>query len=384
MIEIVVSILIGLGLGIVAGLVPGLHPNFIAVLLFTSFLNPNLIFVLVAMLISSQFFEFIRSVFLFVPNDDNVLAMHPIFKMVKEGKALFALKLCLNGLIIAILFSILASPLLILFVPPVFTAIHDFVPFMLLGIAIFLIFSDEKPFAAVLVFLSAGAVGYFGLNILHQPLLILLTGFFGLPILLSIQNKIPKQIVSYKFETPKGSIKRGLLSGFVSSFLLTFIPSVGPAQASVFSRGLLKKSEDFLVAIGVISGLDSVFSLLMLYSIGRSRVGVIEILGKGFTVDLTMLVLLLLTMLTVAIISYLLALQLGKFFSKRMATINYRLLSVIVVLAIASAAFYFDGLFGLFFLGLAAGVGILASRLKTKMTHCMGSLMIPTLIYYFV
>jgi TctA family transporter len=165
---------------------------------------------------------------------------------------------------------------------------------------------------------------------------------------------------------------------------LTFIPSVGPAQASVFSRGLLKKSEDFLVAIGVISGLDSVFSLLMLYSIGRSRVGVIEILGKGFTVDLTMLVLLLLTMLTVAIISYLLALQLGKFFSKRMGAINYRLLSIIVVLAIASAAFYFDGLVGLFFLGLAAGVGILASRLRTKMTHCMGSLMIPTLIYYFI
>jgi len=35
-------------------------------------------------------------------------------------------------------------------------------------------------------------------------------------------------------------------------------------------------------------------------------------------------------------------------------------------------------------LGAATLIGLLASRLKTSMTHCMSSLILPVLRYYFI
>ena len=384
MIDVIISIIIGIVLGFIAGIIPGLHPNFIGVLVVAGFLDKNTIFILVPMLVSSAFFEFIRSIFLFVPDEGHVLAMHPIFKFVSEGKSLIALKLVLFGLIFAIFISIIMSPLLIVIVPPVFMAIKGYVPFALIIIAGFMILRDEHPLFALAIFLLAGALGYFGLQILKQPLLILLTGFFGFPILFQIKKHVTRQIKSYEYKIPKKSIARGVASAFGSALMLTFIPAVGPAQASVFTRGLLQKSEDFLISIGALSGFDIVFSLLLLYSVQKARIGILEVAGKFFKFDLTFLIVTLLLVLAVALFSYFITLKLGKFMIGQMERIDYKKLAIAVVVGISIASFYFDSFAGLFFLFAAAGIGLLASRLRTNMTHCMGSLMIPTLIYYLV
>ena len=88
------------------------------------------------MLVSAQFFELLRSVFLFVPEESNVLAIHPMFKFISQGKGLVVLKLSLLGLVIAILLSIIASPILLYIVPPVFLFVKDYAPFFLILIAL--------------------------------------------------------------------------------------------------------------------------------------------------------------------------------------------------------------------------------------------------------
>jgi putative membrane protein len=384
MIDFFVSLLLGIALGFVAGLVPGLHPNLLGVLFVSSFLDQNTIIVLVAMLVSSSFFEFLRSVFLFVPDEGQVLAMHPIFKFVNEGKGQVAIRLLCFGLLLAIFISIIISPLLILIVPPVFLFIKDYVPFILLIVAAALIVRDAKPFAAVTIFICAGVIGYFGLSSLNQPLLILLTGFFGFPVLFKMQKHAAKQIKLGGYSVPFSSSIRGITSAFVSSLMLTFVPAVGPAQSSVFTRSLLKKSEDFLLSIGAIAGFDIVFSLVLLYSVGRARIGILEVAGNYFNFDLHMLIVSLLVALGVAAFSYFITLKLSSFAAENIAKIDYRLLGFAVVFGITLASFYFDGISGILFLFLAAGIGSLADRLGTSMTHCMGSLMIPVLLYYFI
>lgn len=378
-----IAVLLGLGLGALAGMIPGLHPNMIGVFILAGFLNEFSFATIAVMLVSSQFFEILRSVFLFVPEEGNVLAMHPIFKFVSEGKGLAVLKLSALGLVAALLLGIIASPLLLIAVPPLFMFVKDYAPFFLVMIAFALIAVDNNRLGAVMVFILSGIVGWYGLQNLNQPLLILLTGFFGIPVLFQAKQKMPKQIISYCTGIEKKSIARGLFSAGLSSFLLTFIPAVGPAQASVFTRSIMKKTEEFFIAIGALSGFDIVFSLILLYSVGRARIGVLENLGQYFTFDAQALILTLFIVFFTAIFSYALVLKIGKFFIKFVDKINYRIVSICVILLVSGFAFYFDSFLGLFFLALAAGVGLLANKLKTRMSHCMGSLMIPTMIYYF-
>lgn len=384
MIEIILYLLVGIFLGFLAGLIPGLHPNFIGILIISGFLDFNIFFVLIAMLVSASFFEFIRSIFLFVPDEGHVLAMHPIFKFVNQGKGLIALKLVLFGLLFAIFISIILSPLLVIIVPPIFLAIKDYVPFLLIIVAGYLIYKDKKPTFAFVIFLLAGTVGYYGLNNLNQPLLILLTGFFGFPVLFKIRKKVVKQIKSYEYKIPKESVYRGIGSAFFSSLMLTFLPAVGPAQASIFTRGLLKKTEDFLVSIGAIQGFDIVFSILLLYSIGKARIGILEVAGQYFSFDLYFLIISLLIVLVISLISYVITMKLGKFAIGKMDKLNYKAIAIVVIVSISIVSLFFDGFLGIFFLFTAAGIGTLADKLKTSMTHCMGSLMIPVLIYYFI
>jgi len=381
MIEFVIYFLIGLGFGAFAGLVPGMHPNLIGILALGVLPGDGILIAIVTMLVSSQFFELIKMTFLFVPEESNVLAMHPLFNFVKEGKGFVALKYCLIGLVVAFLIAIIASPLLIIIVPFVITNIRDYVPFILVAIAGYLVIRDKKWYFALLVFMLAGIVGYFGLQSMKQPLLVLLTGFFALPVLLELNKNLPKQFISEKFEVEKPSIARGIIAAFLSSLMLVFLPAVGPAQASVFSRGILKKTEDFFVAIGAISGFDVIFSIILLYTIGKARIGLLESFKDVFAIDFNSFVIMLVIALLSAVISYILVLLISKRIAGLVPKINYKAVAYAVIIFLCMVIFYFDGVLGLGFFALAGAIGWLANRYTNSMTHCMGSLIIPTLIY---
>ena len=108
MIDFIIYFLIGLGLGALAGIVPGMHPNLIGILSLGMLPAEGILISIVTMLVSSQFFELIKMTFLFVPEESNVLAMHPLFNFVKEGRGFVALRYCLVGLIATFLIAIIA------------------------------------------------------------------------------------------------------------------------------------------------------------------------------------------------------------------------------------------------------------------------------------
>ena len=120
-----IALLTGFLAGIVAGLLPGMHPNFVGIFFLGTFLDQFSFVSVIVMLVSAQFFEVLRSVFFFVPEESNVLAMHPLFKFIKEGKGLIVLKLSVIGLVTALLIGIITSPILLWAIPPIFMFVKD-------------------------------------------------------------------------------------------------------------------------------------------------------------------------------------------------------------------------------------------------------------------
>jgi len=105
-------------------------------------------------------------------------------------------------------------------------------------------------------------------------------------------------------------------------------------------------------------------------------------LGQKFSFNLDVFILILLLSIAVGTIAYILTARIGKLLAKAEDKINYDIVKVAVVILIISVTIYFDGAPGLLFLAAATLTGILTSKLKTNMSNCMGSLVIPTLIYY--
>ena len=373
----------GFLLGIAAGIVPGLHPNMIALIALISFSHPSSFIVVAVMLVSSQFFAFLRSVFLFVPDESHALALHPIYKMVGDGNGLFAVKLGLTGILLALILSIIASPLLNLIIPFLFSNISPYIPFMLLTVSVFFIFKDKKPLYALIIFLLAGALGFFGLDRLNQPLMVMLAGFFSMPVLLTMNPKIPIQKSTFR-KIERKIMFKGSLSSFLAAFFAIFLPGVGPAQASLITRGLMKRTEEFILSIGALSGFNITFSAILLHTVNKSRVGALVMLGQNYVFGLNALLTFLFVCLSVGLICYVLIIHLSKRITKIIPKINYQKISVATIILLSGFVLYFDLWMGLLFFVLATMIGFIASKLKVRMANCMGCLVLPLLIFYFL
>ena len=125
--EIIAVVFLGCILGVVTGLTPGLHINLVAVILFG--VSPLLLgytnavvlaSFIIAMSITHTFTDFISSVYLGAPSDDTALSVLPGHRMLLEGKGHEAVKLTVIGSLLALIFSILLVPLLVIAVPFIF------------------------------------------------------------------------------------------------------------------------------------------------------------------------------------------------------------------------------------------------------------------------
>lgn len=110
MIEYLGFAVLGIGLGTFTGLIPGVHVNNIAPLMVGltagSALDPYQgTSLIVAMMITHTFLDFIPSTFLGVPNKDTALSVLPAHKFVLKGKGYEVIKLTALGSLGALLLS---------------------------------------------------------------------------------------------------------------------------------------------------------------------------------------------------------------------------------------------------------------------------------------
>ena len=168
--------LLGTLIGILAALFPGFHTNLIAVIVATMQLDVWFASVfLVAVAISRSIADAVPTVFLGAAED--VMALLPGHKLLKQGCGVEAVKFCVIGSLFGIMGGTLLIPLFIKIFPILFSLMRPYLFWILVSLVIILLWRDS--WWAPIVFLLAGFLGLISLNSLRAPLFPLLSGLFG-------------------------------------------------------------------------------------------------------------------------------------------------------------------------------------------------------------
>lgn len=388
LLEIILFTILGILAGTLTGLTPGIHINLIGSLLLgiTSFyIDPlyGAIFV-VAMAVTHTFVDFIPSIFLGCPDTDTELSILPGHYLLKNKRGYEAIELSNYGSLIAIFILILivypASKLLSISYP----YIEKLIPYLLILVSIILIFTEKKKYESLLVFLLTGFLGYsltfFEIN---QPLLPLLTGLFGASnLILSIRNKVEigEQIIS----EPKINFKKPILGSFLAAPLCSLLPGMGSGEAAVIGGTLVKQTkEEFLVLIGITNTLIMTFSFVTLYLIGKTRTGAAAVVDSLIhDLEIKHLLLILSVVIFTSFVAFFLTKSIAKVAAKKLKKLNYTKVSIVTLIILAIVVFLVSGLIGLIALTISTIVGIYSINLKVRRTNMMGSLIVPTIIFY--
>ena len=402
LIQILFSLIIGILAGTITGLIPGIHINLIGIFLvslsaslFSSITPIYLVVFIASMAIAHTFIDFIPSIFLGCPDTDTELSVLPGHELLKKGQGYEAIILTCYGSLAAIFILILISSPFFIFKESIIY-LYNFIPALIPGLLIlasfFLISLENKKFSALFVFLLTGFLGIIILNPheilgksleLKQPLLPLLTGLFGGSMLVtSIKNKtqIPKQ----KIKRPSVNILKPIMGALIASPLCSFLPGLGSGQAAIIGNTISKlDKKGFLVLLGATNTLVMGFSFITLYIISKTRTGAaVAIQGIIGTLSWKILFLILVVTLISGIISFFITIFLAKFFSQKIAKVNYTIISTITLIFLGIMIFLVCGFLGLAILTASTFTGIYCISLKVKRTNMMGCLLLPTIIFY--
>ena len=397
-VEIIIAILLGCIAGVITGLTPGLHINLVALILLS--ISPvllgytNVVAVasfIIAMSITHTFTDFISATYLGAPADDTALAVLPAHRMLLDGMGHEAVKLTVIGSLLCLIITIILSPLLIFIVPIIFNYLKDYIGWLLLTVVIFMILREEninKKFWAFMVVALSGIFGLIVFNVpnLKDPLLPMLSGLFGVSVLLlSLTQKValPIQRTTEMVKVKAKDMAKALSSGVFSGSLVSIFPGLGPAQAAVIAGQAVGKIEVFayLVLVGGINTVSMILSLITLFTIEKARNGSIIVVQQLLqSIDLNVLILFMAVALAAGGIATFLTLYVSKIFSSIMNKLNYSMLSIFIIIFIALMVLHFSGLIGLLILITATFIGLIPNIAEVSRSNSMACLLVPIIL----
>ena len=347
------------------------------------------------MAITHTILDSIPSIFLGAPDSDQVLSALPGHVLLQQGKGYEAVKLTVIGSLLSLIFSCLFIPLLILAAPFFEEYTKNYMGWILIGVVVFMLLR-EKGFQdklwSLFVFLLAGVLGLVVLNMpkLQQPLLPMLSGLFGISMLivsLTQKTNVPEQSISETIEVGGWDTSKAVGAAVVSGSVVGFLPGVGPAQAAILGNELVGnlKTYAFMILVGGINTVNMQISLVTLYVLGKARNGaVLAVRNMIGQIGLNELIVFIASGLLAAGIAVFLALNIAKVFSKLISKVNYRLLCLSVIFIVTSLVFYFSSFLGLFVLAISTAVGIIPNIKEVKRSHLMGCLLLPVILFFIL
>ena len=198
MFELIYALLIGVAIGSITGIIPSLHTNLLSVILLTLsgfFLTLTtplaLVIFIVALSTTHLFINFIPSILLGAPNEDNnALSILPGHELLMKGQGYSAIIYSLYGCLIGLILILVFSPLFYFFLPTVYTYAKEIMPLILIVTSVFLIYFEKtNKLWAIIIFILAGFLGLATITLpMTEPLLPLFTGLFGISSLISSQR----------------------------------------------------------------------------------------------------------------------------------------------------------------------------------------------------
>ena len=258
-----------------------------------------------------------------------------------------------------------------------------------------MIYSEKevrKIFSALLILVLSGLLGIFCLysNLVSQKnvLFPVLTGLFGLSTLMlsvSQRSEIPPQQVDEVILVRKRELLLSIILGSVAGLAIGFLPAIGVSEAATIVQylGRVGGPRNFLVTLSGINVGNEVFSLISLYLIGNPRSGAsVAIQRLMGSISFYYTLLLIGVILFSGGIAAIITLFLAKKFSLFLKKLNYKYLCIIVICSILFLIFIFTGINGLLITFTSTSIGLLCARLGVRRSHCMGCLLIPSLLFF--
>jgi len=390
MLDFLFFVSLGILAGVCTGLTPGLHVNTVVAILVSLGLGVepmSLAMFIFTLAITHTFLDFIPSILLGVPSDDTALAVLPGHRLVLEGRGAEAIGMTLVGSLGCLALSLVLLPLFMIGIPKVYASLEPVMGFVLLGCSSVLILMDKKRLWALVVFLLAGVLGLIVLDgPFNEPLLPLLTGLFGLSLLImSVKQgtKVPEQLPA-RINLPWRWVARGLLAGTFAGAIVGFLPGFGPSQAAVVAKTVSKQEEDteFLITLGGINTANALFVLVAFLTLGKTRSGAIAGIAQMIDITVPKMLLLLGGGLLAGGISFVIGLKMASLFPNWMRKVDYKKLNLGVMGLIVTIVFWISGPLGLLVLGTATSVGLVAHLTKVRKMHLMGVLIVPTALWF--
>jgi putative membrane protein len=397
-IEITLAIILGCLAGTLTGLAPGIHINLVSAFLvlsldkFQSFPSISLASFIVAMSITHTFIDFIPSIFLGAPEEDNFLSILPGHQLLLEGRGHEAFLLTLKGSLLAIPIILILTPIFLAGLPSFYNIIKFLVPYILIFISIYIILRAEKIIQAIIVFILSGVLGLLTFNLpIEQPLLPLLSGLFGIStLIISLKSKttlVPQVFYPLtKVKLTKREYLKSILSCSIASPLCSFLPGIGSGHAATLSSEITEQNpRTFLFSLGIINTVIMGLSYITVYSINKARTGtaagVKDVLKTITQTDLTIVII---TIIISGIIAFIIGLIASRFFAKNITKINYSKLTIIIITIVLIVNIIFTNWLGILVILTSSCLGIYTILSDTRRINLMACLILPSIIYYLL
>jgi putative membrane protein len=420
--------MLGVLLGTITGLVPGFHPNNVAVILLsaspvilaelhflTTFVPSENILMFVACTIlaasvSHTFLSFIPAAFIGAPEGDTALCLLPAHRLLLEGRAYEATVLSVTGSFGAVIFSFLfLIPFyFLLSVLHFYEMLQSNMLYILIGISTLFVLTESfnermEAYQAIIlsssVFLLSGVFGYVILNMpVHSPfsfhsttLFPALTGLFGLSTILFSLFHTP-EIPEQRIEEPvrgKGEIAKSVISGSVFGSLVSFLPGITSAHATVMAM-LARRNREPEQVITTLSGVNTanvIFCLATLFLISEARSGatmainnVLQVQPWETVIPPLALIYLLIAVSIASAFSFFITKYVGKQFSLQFVKIPYRKMLSGIAIFLSVLVFLFTGALGFLILLVATCIGLIPVYFGVRRSNCMGVLLLPIIV----
>lgn len=412
MIELVIACFIGILIGTTTGIIPGIHVNTAGAILFASSgalltqVSPEFLCVLmVSMSIAHALIEFVPSMLLGVPQEGTATSILPGHRMVLEGRAKEVIRIVSVGGFGAIIVTIIMLPLFSIALPILHDTIKPYTWMILLVASVYLTYSLTANFRdflwSMLLFILSGILGW----ILFQTpitsgvtLMCTFSGLFGIStILFSLNDSstLPHQNPFYELNIDYNKFK-SIFAGGITGAILGFLPGFGPAQGTVIAQAVSGTNDNndddtvnFLLATSGLNISDCLFSLMAIYIIGNPRSGIAVYMSYLISeMNMNHLIIFIFASLLAVSVSLAVSLKLGDSFSRLMGMVDYKKLSIGVILLQILILYifivYYKAPIAYMTIALitSTALGMLPHYIGVGKSHLMGVLIIPAIVIY--
>ncbi|MFW5852444.1 MAG: tripartite tricarboxylate transporter permease [Nanoarchaeota archaeon] len=388
-----IAILLGILAGNFTGLIPGIHINLISAVAISYYaMTANIPPLLVAIFIISMstthtFVDCIPSIYLGAPDQSHILTALPGHAMLMKGDGHNAVKLTIIGSMFTLIMSILLFGLFMKSMSIMNNFLKDNIGIILAILAAIILLIQKDKINSALIFIISATLGIMVLSQdnLSNPLFHMLSGFFGVSLLLmSTKNKarIPMQNKKRLIIGTK-TIKKSVLTASIAGFFAAFTPGFGTSQIMVIVQRIFNNStKSFLILAGGMNTAGMIISLCSFFIIDKARNGsIVAIKSIIENISYIELGLLLIVAIIAGGIASISTIYMSRFFSSLVNKINYKNVVLCVIAFIVLMSLIFDGALGILILITSASIGILAECFGVGKNNLMGCLIVPVIMY---